>query len=221
MSILDEYKYSVVQLMQMQIEQDMLDNMILFQSELPASPYYVTCRDNFMSDWGPTAGRGNVLIFLCQNADEAKLVDSNLRHERSDMDNIQIRIGSYTLREISESSPVYQVMTQDNFPSAYKPIPMWNGYKGKTDIAKALRKVVQSGSVTQSHLDGALALANDWWNGGAIDRDELSIVLRSEADDQGRYNGKYYLTNPLGTWSRWIGDSALDAVVSVLGIVGK
>lgn len=51
--------------------------------------YYVSMVDTFMSGWGKAKGKKNVLIFECENLDEAKIVAENAEN-RSDQKDIVI-----------------------------------------------------------------------------------------------------------------------------------
>lgn len=57
---------------------------------MPAyKPHYVTMIDTFMSGWGPSEGRDNMLIIVCNNRAEADTVAGNA-HARGDQKRIHI-----------------------------------------------------------------------------------------------------------------------------------
>lgn len=49
--------------------------------------YYVTCTDTFLSGWGKAKGKTNKLIFVCDTAEEQKIVANNCE-ARTDMVNV-------------------------------------------------------------------------------------------------------------------------------------
>ena len=52
-------------------------------------PHYVTTIDTFMSEWGYTKDKRNLLIFFCANHQQAQIVADNAKN-RSDQTQVKI-----------------------------------------------------------------------------------------------------------------------------------
>ena len=52
--------------------------------DIPAAPYYVLAKDTFMSGWGGSQGRPNIVILPCESYEEAEIVLDNAQ-ARSEM----------------------------------------------------------------------------------------------------------------------------------------
>ena len=88
--------------------------------------YYVTMTDRFMSNWGHAKNKKNKLIFVCDNYEEAEIVEINARN-RTDMQYIHIctRKPDYwreSLKPDYTTKDYYvQIKTRNDYPGWYKP----------------------------------------------------------------------------------------------------
>ena len=88
------------------------------RSEIPEAPYYVTCVDFFLSDWGEAEGKSNRLILPCQDFAEAEVVCDNAKG-RGDMKSVHIHSEKPRLRAADFS--LWQVMDRRSAKAWYKP----------------------------------------------------------------------------------------------------
>jgi hypothetical protein len=87
-------------------------------SEIPAAPYYVTCLDTYLSEWGEAEGKANRLILPCQDFAEAEVVCNNALG-RSDMKSVHIHTGKLSLSDFDLS--LWQVMDRESSTAWYTP----------------------------------------------------------------------------------------------------
>jgi len=97
---------------------------VLCASELPHAPYYVTATDDFMSGWGPVAGRTNVVVIPCASAEEAKVVMANAAG-RGDMSHIAGHANPPPMPSIGDKV-LYSLMTKDRAAAWFTP-GRWGG----------------------------------------------------------------------------------------------
>lgn len=96
--------------------------------------YWVTMIDKFMSGWGRSDQRTNVLIFECDSLEEAEIVSANASN-RSDMKHVTIHgtrpsQASYKVMKLGEVETRHhfiQYKTKAQYPNWYKP----NYFKGE------------------------------------------------------------------------------------------
>lgn len=78
--------------------------------------YYVSMIDSFMSGWGKSTFKKNVLIFICDSYKQAEIVESNA-NARSDIKNVEIH-GSKP--EFNEEIYFVQYKNIEVYPNWYK-----------------------------------------------------------------------------------------------------
>ena len=93
-----------------------MDDIITTTADIPASPYYVTCTDKFMSGWGPCRGRNNRLVFVCRTQAEAWIVYDNAM-DRPDQKNVRMCSSKPAL---NHHRNMYQIKTRDSMPCWYQ-----------------------------------------------------------------------------------------------------
>lgn len=71
---------------------------VFYASDIPQRPYYVTCIDPFMSGWGQSAGKENMLILPCVSYEQAQIVATNAEN-RGDQEKIRISDRKPTLNK--------------------------------------------------------------------------------------------------------------------------
>ncbi len=106
----------------------MASSIVRRKEDVPKAPLYVVMIDKFMSDWGQSKGKNNVVIFPCMNDKEADHVAA-FAEKRSEMR--RIRVQSY-LPSFTKSN-TYSVLTVDT-------APRWYGYE--TAPAEGASRVV-------------------------------------------------------------------------------
>ena len=95
-------------------------------SNIPVtSAYYVTCHDQYMSNWGPAEGKKNVLVFLCHSHDEAEIVAHNAR-KRKEMAYIKVH-ALYPERIINNAGYYVELKSREDMPNWYKPNAIFFG----------------------------------------------------------------------------------------------
>jgi len=95
----------------------MVDNHITKQSQIPDSPYYVLATDTFLSGWGHSKSKDDVLVFVAKDFQQAERIESVLR-ARGEMKRVRINT---TKPRLSESWYV-QLFTEETYPSWYKEV---------------------------------------------------------------------------------------------------
>ena len=90
-------------------------DIITSAGEIPNTPYYVTCTDQFMSGWGKSEGLTNRLILPCESQEEAWIVHDNAKG-RTDQKNVQM---CTTKPRLQSSGYLYQLMTKDDATNWY------------------------------------------------------------------------------------------------------
>jgi len=91
------------------------DDMITSKRQIPAAPYYVVCKDTFMSGWGPAGGKTNWLCFVCKDWREAEYV-ARYAEKRGDMQYVRI---CYDKPVVSQWDRLWQLKTCADYPSWY------------------------------------------------------------------------------------------------------
>jgi hypothetical protein len=89
--------------------------LITSESEIPKAYAYVLADDRFMSNWGKSDGRTNVVIVPVDNADELAVVKQNIE-DRGEMENIRTVLTkpplyggfTYSLLDRSNASKWYE-----------------------------------------------------------------------------------------------------------------
>jgi hypothetical protein len=66
------------------------DNLheIVSADQLPLCPFFVVSEDTFMSGWGMSQGRKNILFFPCESREEAEIVYRNASDRADQMPGI-------------------------------------------------------------------------------------------------------------------------------------
>ena len=82
---------------------------------------YVTMTDSFMSGWGRAKGRTNKLVFICDNMEEAEIVEANAK-ARGDQKRVNIRS---TTPYYDETRIYAQFKTKETYPTWYRPNAGW------------------------------------------------------------------------------------------------
>ncbi len=78
---------------------------------------YVSMNDTAMSGWGEAEGKTNRVVFICDDLDEAKIVEQNAE-ARSDMKYININLEK---PRYSKQKYLVQWKTKDDYPAWYRP----------------------------------------------------------------------------------------------------
>lgn len=78
--------------------------------------YFVTMKDTFLSGWGESQGKDNILVFPCSTYEEAENVFNNSR-ARTDMTDQKIRI---TYPRYDERFYYVQRKTKEEAPRWYE-----------------------------------------------------------------------------------------------------
>jgi len=94
-----------------------MSDRITDRDEIPTSKFYVTCKDTFMSGWGPARGADNILILPCDTVEEAEIVKANAEN-RSDQKNIEIHVSKPYL--LSCKTVVYSLMNREDASRWYE-----------------------------------------------------------------------------------------------------
>ena len=81
--------------------------------------YWVTMVDTFMSGWGHAEDKINLLIFHCDNLEEAEIVADNAHH-RSDQDEITIWTTDPSEHFDDEDRFYVQHYNKDSYPRWYQ-----------------------------------------------------------------------------------------------------
>ncbi len=79
--------------------------------------YYVSMTDQVLSGWGLSKGKINKLIFICENWEDAKIVQANAEG-RGDQKYIKI---STKKPSYPKNSHLVQFKTKEQYPTWYKP----------------------------------------------------------------------------------------------------
>lgn len=90
--------------------------LITSQSEIPTSPFYVCATDRFMSGWGMSTNRDNVVIFPAANHDEAQHIGRKL-NARAEMKYVRINT---TKPRLNNSTHTYSLFDPDDASAFYK-----------------------------------------------------------------------------------------------------
>jgi hypothetical protein len=92
-----------------------MQDHITCENDLPYAPYYVIMKDNFMSYWGYSEGKANMLVFCCNTLREARIVKENAKH-RSDMREVCIMEAKPCVDSPYE---YWQVKDESDYPNFY------------------------------------------------------------------------------------------------------
>lgn len=79
--------------------------------------YYVSAVDKFLSGWGPAKGKKSVLVFECDNTNEAKIVMNQL-NSRTDMTEVK-RYKAFPV--FLDEECIVQVNNKESAPNFYNP----------------------------------------------------------------------------------------------------
>ena len=85
-------------------------------NEIPVSPFYVTCKDTFMSGWGRASGLDNTLILPCDTLAEAEIVKDNAEG-RGDQINVIIH---QTKPRLRSHGVLYSLFNRISAPRWYQ-----------------------------------------------------------------------------------------------------
>ena len=96
-----------------------MSEMITSQAELPAAAFYVTARDTFMSGWGKSKGRDNLVILPCETFAEAEGV-SDYARSRSDMADVRILWNKPSLSRAKSGYWTYSLFCREEAPAWYR-----------------------------------------------------------------------------------------------------
>ena|SRR5215211_2083295 len=91
--------------------------LITTHDEIPDAPFYVVSRDRFLSGWGNSEGKDNILIIPCDDGDEACIVATNARN-RTDQEAVRIFQFKPTLLN---NKNTYSLLTKETGARWYRP----------------------------------------------------------------------------------------------------
>ena len=87
--------------------------------------HYVTMRDTFLSNWGQSRDMDNILVFTCENREEANTLKLNAK-SRTDTDNIRVyTAGKLPARFYSSTTKYIQWKNKELYPGWYWDTPPW------------------------------------------------------------------------------------------------
>lgn len=87
--------------------------------EIPDAAYYVLAIDRFMSGWGESSGKDNVIILPCDTANEAYAVQRALE-ERSEMVSISARPYGFMENSLNLDRYYYSLFDPKNASAWYR-----------------------------------------------------------------------------------------------------
>lgn len=67
-----------------------MSTLITERKQIPDTPYYVLSTDTFMSGWGMSDGRDNIIILPCANRKEAEYMRLRIKRTRTDQKRVRV-----------------------------------------------------------------------------------------------------------------------------------